>query len=372
MFVNVDWFFLSHRLPIAKSSIRNSVEMFVYTDFTKNNAMDYSEEFSLLQSPISRSSKYSILVIIEFIKTYLLILKKKPDLIHAVTIKPIILLGIIARLTKTPFVGAITGFGPVSNQVNLLYRLRFKLVLLVYKFIYSAKSAKAICQSEHDKETLLRFRVCIESKISIIPGSGVNLNKFKPITSNKDEHRILMASRMLADKGIREFCMAAKQLNNYGNSEVKFQLAGPIDELSPTSISEDELRSLCEDSNVEYLGNRNDMNVLLDSASIFILPSYYSEGIPKVLLEASACGTPIITTDHPGCRDAVINKKTGILVEPRNSEAIMDAISYMLEDTDSLIEMGKAGRKFAEASFDEKKVVEDHYEIYRQCIDTTY
>ena len=372
MFVNVDWFFLSHRLPIAKSSIRNSVEMFVYTDFTKNNAMDYSEEFSLLQSPISRSSKYSILVIIEFIKTYFLILKKKPDLIHAVTIKPIILLGIIARLTKTPFVGAITGFGPVSNQVNLLYRLRFKLVLLVYKFIYSAKSAKAICQSEHDKEPLLRFRVCIESKISIIPGSGVNLNEFKPITSNKDEHRILMASRMLADKGIREFCMAAKQLNNYGNSEVKFQLAGPIDELSPTSISEDELTSLCEDSNVEYLGNRNDMNILLDSASIFVLPSYYSEGIPKVLLEASACGTPIITTDHPGCRDAVINKKTGILVEPRNSEAIMEAISYMLEDTEVLIEMGKAGRKFPEASFDEKKVVEDHYEIYRQCIDTAY
>lgn len=181
-----------------------------------------------------------------------------------------------------------------------------------------------------------------------------------------------MASRMLADKGIREFCMAAKQLNNYGNSEVKFQLAGPIDELSPTSISEDELRSLCEDSNVEYLGNRNDMNILLDSASIFVLPSYYSEGIPKVLLEASACGTPIITTDHPGCRDAVINKKTGILVEPRNSEAIMEAISYMLEDTEVLIEMGKAGRKFAEASFDEKKVVEEHYEIYRQCIDTAY
>ena len=91
-----------------------------------------------------------------------------------------------------------------------------------------------------------------------------------------------MASRMLADKGIREFCMAAKQLNNYGNSEVKFQLAGPIDELSPTSISEDELTSLCEDINVEYLGNRNDMNILLDSASIFVLPSYYSEGIPKL------------------------------------------------------------------------------------------
>ena len=114
------------------------------------------------------------------------------------------------------------------------------------------------------------------------------------------------------------------------------------------------------------------MNVLLDLASIFVLPSYYPEGIPKVLLEASACGTPIITTDHPGCRDVVISKKTGILVEPRNPEAIKDAISYLLQDADVLIEMGKAGRKFAEANFDEKKVVEDHYRIYRQCIEATY
>ncbi len=368
MFVNVDWFFLSHRLPIAKSSIQNDVDMSVYTDLTKGNEFHQFEEFSLFQSPISRSSRFFGFTLFEFIKTYLLIIKEKPDLVHAVTIKPIILLGIISRITRTPFVGAISGFGPVSNQTNWLYKLRFKVVLLVYKFIFSSKFAMAICQSKHDVQTLLKYRVCSESKVSIIPGSGVDLDKFNPNKFEKGEQNILMASRMLLDKGIIEFCSAAKEFYSRGNKDIKFKLAGPIDALSPTSISEKELRSLCEDSQVEYLGNRSDMDILLASASIFVLPSYYPEGIPKVLLEASASGTPVITTDHPGCRDAVIDKKTGILVEPRNSEAITEAISYMLKDTESLVKMRKASRKLAVDSFDEKKVVEAHYKIYRQYI----
>ena len=371
MFVNVDWFFFSHRLPIARAAYKNNIEMSVYTDFTNNNELHNDEEFGLFQSPISRSSKYFGLAAVEFIKTFFLILKKKPDLVHAVTIKPIILLGVIARLTRTPFLGAISGLGPVLNQLNWFHKLRFKLVLLAYKFIYSPNSASVICQSEHDKQLLLNFRVSAESKILIIPGSGVDLDKFKPNTSKKSKHNILMASRMLLDKGIKEFCSAAKQFKSYGKSDVKFKLAGPIDELSPTSISEKDLRSLCQDSGVEYLGNRSDLNVLLASASIFILPSYYPEGVPKVLLEASACGTPIITTNHPGCRDVVVNKETGILVEPRNSEAITNAISRMLDDPDNLVKMGKAGRKLAEDSFDERNVVEAHYKIYHQNTEVT-
>ena len=198
MFVNVDWFFLSHRLPIAKSSIQNDVDMSVYTDLTKGNEFHQFEEFSLFQSPISRSSRFFGFTLFEFIKTYLLIIKEKPDLVHAVT-----------RITRTPFVGAISGFGPVSNQTNWLYKLRFKVVLLVYKFIFSSKFAMAICQSKHDVQTLLKYRVCSESKISIIPGSGVDLDKFNPNKFEKGEQNILMASRMLLDKGIMEFCSAA-------------------------------------------------------------------------------------------------------------------------------------------------------------------
>ena len=122
---------------------------------------------------------------------------------------------------------------------------------------------------------------------------------------------------------------------------------------------------MCEDSGVEYLGNRNDLNTLLPLASIFVLPSYYAEGMPKVLLEAASCGIPVITTNHPGCRDAIINNKTGILIESRNSKSIELAILKLLNDTDLMIKMGKAGRKLAEKNYDERKVIDLHYHLYR-------
>jgi len=202
MFVNVDWFFLSHRLPIAKDARRNNIQMGVFTDLTSDKWFE-NFDFDLFQSPLSRSSNYFGSVAVEFVKVYSLILKERPDLIHAVTIKPIIMLGLVAKLTKTPFVGAISGLGPVFNQTNWLHKLRLKLVLLVYKFIYSSKSATVICQSEHDKRILLNYGVCDEPKISIIPGSGVDLNKFNPDKSKKNSHNILMASRMLLDKGVK-------------------------------------------------------------------------------------------------------------------------------------------------------------------------
>ena len=145
-------------------------------------------------------------------------------------------------------------------------------------------------------------------------------SKFKTYSPNYPE---LVGK--LSDKGVNEFCASAKYLSQ-DDRGIKFLLAGPIDELSPTSISEKELKLLCIDSNVEYLGNRMDINTLIASASIFVLPSYYPEGVPKVLMEAASCGTPVITTDHPGCRDAVIENVTGILVEPRNPEEITNAI----------------------------------------------
>ena len=367
MFVNIDWFFLSHRLPIAEAASLNDIEMNVYTDFSKKNKSYDHQNFNLLKSPLTRTSKFFGIEILEFIKAYFLIRKEKPDIVHAVTIKPMILLGIVARLTRTPFVGTFAGLGPVINQTIWLQKIRFRIVLLVYKFIYNSKSSIIICQSEHDKKILLKFRVCPESRITLIFGSGVNLKRFKPTFSKNGKKNILMASRMLSDKGVNEFCASAKYLSQ-DDRGIKFLLAGPIDELSPTSISEKELKLLCIDSNVEYLGNREDINTLIASASIFVLPSYYPEGVPKVLMEAASCGTPVITTDHPGCRDAIIENVTGILVEPRNPEEITNAILNMLDHPETLKKMAKASRKLAEDYFDENEVVCQHYRIYQQLI----
>ena len=199
----------------------------------------------------------------------------------------------------------------------------------------------------------------------MISGSGVDLKKFQPKTSQKDYLTVLMASRILKDKGIVEYCTAAKLFKKKDKRKVKFMLAGPIDEVSPSSISEDEIKKLCLDSNVEYLGDKDDLEDLLSSSSIFILPSYYPEGLPKVLLEASACGIPIITTDHPGCRDAVIDQKTGILVKIRDPDALVDAIKYMFDNSEIMEKMGKAARELAENLYNEDDVINLHYELYK-------
>lgn len=365
MFVNVDWFFYSHRMSIAKASRDHNIDMFVYTDFTAKERKENHNEYSLIQSPLSRSSKNLWFLFFEFINSFLLIYREKPDLIHAVTIKPIIFMGLIAKLTKTPFIAAISGFGPVINQNNWFQGLRFKVVLTLYRFIFSSKTVTTICQSENDKNILLKYNICSASKISMISGSGVDLKKFQPKTSQKDYLTVLMASRILKDKGIVEYCTAAKLFKKKDKRKVKFMLAGPIDEVSPSSISEDEIKKLCLDSNVEYLGDKDDLEDLLSSSSIFILPSYYPEGLPKVLLEASACGIPIITTDHPGCRDAVIDQKTGILVKIRDPDALVDAIKYMFDNSEIMEKMGKAGRELAENLYNEDDVINLHYELYK-------
>ena len=371
LFVNVDWFFYSHRLPIAKAALNHDIDMTVYTDITDKRRNANLNEIKVTQSPLSRSSKSPWSILIEFFKLYGLVSKARPDLLHAVTIKPIILVGLISRLTKIPFVAAISGFGPVINQSNMLSRIRYKFVSMIYKFVLDPKSASVICQSENDKSILISSNICNESKINMMPGSGVDLQKFTPSIDSNHDRIVLMASRILRDKGINEFCYAAKKLGTRDKRNIKFLLAGPIDELSPSAISEGDLKKICIDCDVEYLGDRGDMSDLLASSSIFVMPSYYPEGIPKVLLEASACGIPIITTDHPGCRDAVIDGKTGLLVKTRNYEEIVNAVSYLFDNPDIMREMGKAGRRHAEVSFNEKQIVESHYELYRALFNHT-
>ncbi len=365
MFVNVDWFFFSHRMPIAMNANLRNVEMSVYTDITQRKDLPQFQGFNLLQSPLSRSSKNYLLFFLEIFKAYFLILKFKPNLIHAVTIKPIIFLGIVSRITGTPFIGAISGLGPVFSQETFLHRIRLNIVMLIYKFIFKPNTSIIICQNLHDRDVLKRFGVGDEASIFIIPGSGVDLEKFKPLYIEEKVPVILMASRILLEKGVYEFCNAAKSFNKT-NQKAKFLLAGPIDSSSPNAISETDIRAICEDCGVDYLGDRNDLNILLATASIFVLPSYYPEGVPKVLLEAAASGTAIITTDHPGCRDAIVDQKTGIIVEPKNSTALELAITRLLNEPKTLMQMGKAGRILAEKLFDEKKVVETHYSLYEK------
>jgi glycosyltransferase involved in cell wall biosynthesis len=366
MFVNVDWFFLSHRLPIAKAAVANNIEMIVYTDFTKDHGATFNELFEMHQSPLRRTTKSLLHLIFEIFSSFLIIFKGKPDLIHAVTIKPILILGVVARLTSTPFVGAISGLGPAFVGDTYLRKIRLKIIIFVFKFVFGSKKASVICQSVNDRDTLISVGVTSTEKVFLINGSGVDVDLYSPDKKllNRKPY-VLMASRMLGNKGVREFCMAAKIVNEHLGRRFTFKLSGPVDSESPTFISNLDLIKLCKGSGVEYLGNRTDMPELIASAVIFVLPSYYAEGVPKVLLEASACGVAIVTTDHPGCRDAIISDETGILVKPRDSAGLAKAVLELLEDDEKLRNMGENGRKLALSIYRDSEVVKQHYTLYR-------
>ena len=370
MFVNVDWFFLSHRLPVAKAAKKNNIDLSVYTEFTQTHSEKKMDGFNFLESPLSRSSRSILHSIFEFFQAYKIIKRAQPDLIHAVTIKPILVLGIIARLTSIPFVGSISGLGPAFSSDTLLKRVRLWFVIKVLSFIFDRKEIGVICQNTSDSEVLLSKKVFAKEKILMIPGSGVDIDEFSP--SKKvinSEKYILMSSRILFDKGIKEYCEAAMIVKGTINEDVKFKLSGPIDSISPTSISISELENLVKKYGIDYLGdNRIDMPVLMASASLFVLPSYYPEGVPKVLLEAAASGVPVITTDHPGCRDAITNEGTGLLVPIKDSQALAKAIIRLITDESLSMHMGNQGRLLAEKSFQVSSVVDHHYSLYRRLL----
>ena len=296
--------------------------------------------------------------------------KENPDLIHAVTVKPILYLGIIARITRTPFIGAISGLGPVFLAGSFSAKIRKRIVILLYKFIFSGKKSYAICQSTHDRDVLIRYGILFKAKTLLIHGSGVDLDQFKPIGKIISKTPIiLMASRLLADKGIIEFCESAQIVKENYCDNIDFKLAGPIDDLSPSALSLQDVLDLCQKNRVEYIGNIKCISDLLAKASLFVYPSYYQEGIPKVLLEASACGVPSITTDHPGCRDAIIDYETGVLVPIQDANSLANQITSLLKDPDRMRKMGLNARALAEKSYGVGKVVDKHYEFYKTILD---
>ena len=184
MFVNVDWFFLSHRLPIAKAAQKNNIDMTVYAEFTKAQHQKQNKGFSLLDSPLKRSSRSILHFFLELLKVYKVIYKGKPNIIHAVTIKPILVLGIIARITSIPFIGSVSGLGPAFTADSFIKKLRLKFILKILSFICSRKNVVMVCQTNHDREVLIDHELLSRDQVILINGSGVDLEDYTPSKKN--------------------------------------------------------------------------------------------------------------------------------------------------------------------------------------------
>jgi len=363
--VNVDWFFISHRLPIALKAISKGYEVHIATSIT--DRLDFLLNKGLIVHPINlhRSQSGIIAITSEFLEIFSLVRKISPDIVHLVTIKPVLLGGLASRLLRTPsVVSAISGLGFVFINNGFTSWLRRKVLSVVYRSALGHSNQRVIFQNFDDKKQLSKLTSLSLDNSTVIQGSGVNLSRYKVMPLPNRLPIILLAARLLADKGVREFVQAA-DLVNKTKVRARFVLVGDTDEFNPASIQEQELSLWKESSSVELWGHRNDMENVLSNATIVVLPSY-REGFPKILVEAASCGRVIITTDVPGCRDAIEKDVTGLLVPVRNVRALAKAVSKLLNDPILCKKMGIAGRERAERLFDIKKIVQEHTEIYEQ------
>lgn len=292
---------------------------------------------------------------------------EKPKIVHLVTIKPYLYGGIISRIANIPcLLTAVSGLGTVFIGKNLKSKLLRKFLYPIYKFAFNHSNQTVVMQNKDDLNILVDWGILNKSKVRIIKGSGVNLNNFTNFNEKEGTPVVCLASRLLHDKGIYEFVNAAKILKERGIN-AKFKLAGNLDVGNPSSINQQELNKIKNDGYVEILGYQNDIVSLYENSHIICLPSY-REGLPKGLIEAAAASRAIVTTDVPGCRDSIIPDKTGLLVPVKNPDKLADAIEFLIENPQTRIAMGKAGRAFAEKEFSIEKVVQAHIDIYMNLL----
>ncbi|WP_462180677.1 glycosyltransferase family 4 protein [Pseudoalteromonas gelatinilytica] len=369
-FVNVDWFFISHRLPIATKALREGYDVIVACRFTEHKTELESMGFKAIHVSFNRSGG-GIISELKTIRAIKEILEEtKPDVIHSITIKPVLYTGLALKKIKKsiPFVAAISGLGYVFTANTFRAKVTKLIASVFYKAALSQQFKTVIFQNTSDESILTHVAKLNSSDKVLIKGSGADLSvyDFKP-ESRDQSPKVVMACRLLKEKGVYQFVEAAKIVKaSYPNAE--FLLVGTPDLENPNTVKQAEIDNWVNEGVINYLGHRNDIPDIFSSSNIVCLPSFYGEGVPKVLIEAAACGRAIVTTDNPGCRDAVIEGKTGLTVPVRDPNKLAEALTQLIENTQLRLSMGQQGRKFAEQEFDVNSVVDKHLEIYSSLL----
>ncbi|THB68577.1 MAG: glycosyltransferase family 1 protein [Gammaproteobacteria bacterium] len=363
-FVTEDWYFCSHRLPLAQKLVEDGHEVVLLSNIGKCREIIEKEKIRAINFGSSRGSLNPFLALYVVIRLLKIYLREKPDIIHQVSIKPV-LLGSVAAIfiRKAKMINAITGLGWLYTSKSKKALVLGFFVRKVLRFVLN--KGNTIVQNKDDFKWLTDIGVNGRA-ISLIRGSGVDIQQFYPVEKNpeKKKIRILLVARMLWDKGVEEFVNAAEKLSTkFENTE--FVLVGDPDPSNKASIPESTLDNWSKSNVVQWLGRRNDIDKLLSESDIACLPSY-REGLPKSLLEASAAGLPIVTTDVPGCREVVSDGENGFLVPVRDSELLANALEKLIIDRKIRISMGKRSRELAVTHFSAEKIIAETISLYEK------
>jgi glycosyltransferase involved in cell wall biosynthesis len=368
--VNNLGYFVSHRLPIALAA--QSAGYVVTVAFGEKGkaclANLESHGFDCLHAPIRPGGVNPFAELWSLLSIWRLFLVKKPDLVHLVTIRPYLYGGIAARMAHVPAViSAVAGLGSMFIREDIYGRLFRRLLNPLFRSAFGHKNQVVIVQNLSDRDALVEWGVLDPSSARLLRGSGVDLMGFLKLSEVAGTPIVAFAARLLRDKGVNEFILAARLLRTRG-VQARFWLIGDADPSNPTSITQQELLAWKSEGVVQVLGYRDDIEDLFAQSHIVCLPSY-REGLPKTLIEAAAAGRAVVTTDVPGCRDAIIPNETGLLVSVRDAESLADALQWLIEHPRERAEMGRAGRALAEREFGIEKIVDAHLKIYQELLD---
>ncbi len=370
LFANTDWYLYNFRRSLALALKARGYELLLISP-----PGPYGEKLRALglrwePVPMDRRSLNPLREAGLLAWLVALFRRERPSLVHGFTIKCAIYGSLSARFAGVPArVNAVAGMGYVFTSTDAKARLLRPVVRTLMHAALGGSNARLVLQNPDDVALFERSGVVDKARIRLIPGSGVDCSRFTPRSAVRDPGqplRVLLAARLLWDKGIAEYIAAARRLRSEGRP-VRFLLAGDPDPGNPAAVPEDTVRAWADEGVVEWLGHVDNMPGLLADVDMVVLPSY-REGLPKGLIEAAACALPLVTTDVPGCREVVSDGVDGLLVPVRDAAALASAIARLQDDPALGRRLGDAARTKVLARFDEGVVIGSTLDVYNELL----
>lgn len=354
------WNLYNSRMHLAKALKKAGHEVILLAPLDEFTHFLIDEGFRWIHFPLKPRGTNVLQEVISIWFMTLLYRREKPDLVNHFTPKGVIYGSIAARLSGLQSIyNTITGLGFVfSGKSNALLKA---MVILLYRI--ALKNTTVLFQNPDDQIFFYKEHIVQPETGHLITGSGIDVEKFNYTPEPQGTPVVLLSSRFVEEKGIRYFVEASRVIQSRG-VKVRFVLVGKPEENQPTSIEHDEITHWVQEGLVEWWGWHNSMEEILPLAHIGCLPTYYKEGVPKSLIEMAACGRPLIATDVPGCREIVQHGENGLLIPPKNSPALAEAILQLVENDSLRHKMGLKGRDLAVANFSMDKIIAKYFLIY--------
>jgi glycosyltransferase involved in cell wall biosynthesis len=363
-----DWYVCSHRLPLIRGARAEGMTVTVVTRVGKLEGPIVEAGAKVISGRLRRGFSKPLQDLAGLIDLIRIYRSERPDIVHHVTPKSCLYGSLVARLTGvTPVVNAMAGLGFLYTATGLKARLLRLGVSRAFKFLLAAPASRLIVQNNDDGAFFIREIGLDPDKVILIRGAGVDTEQFQPVAPPTGKIRICLAARLIKEKGLFETAAAARILLAE-RQDLEFVIAGESDGENPSAVSTAQLQAWHDEGIFSWLGRVEDMAGLLKSCHIGLLPSYYSEGFPKSLLEAAACGLPLISTDMTGCREICQAGVNGVHVAVKDVESIVAAVRELATDADLRTRYGQESRRLVVENFSEEIVVGQTMALYREML----